>query len=123
VSLQRIDLGFTNKMQTDTPSPSYSYIQYQPTINAYMPQAYQSSLIPNMIPSNTGYIQPNQEHYQTYAHMQNYQQVQQLQQFPQHLQQQIQNQTIHSSQHLNTLSTSEEETEKPHNDNTWQVVK
>jgi hypothetical protein len=119
VSLQRIDLGFTNKMQTDTPPPSY--IQYQPTIKAHMPQAYQSSLIPIMIPTNTGYFQPNQEHYQTYAQMQNYQQVQQLQQFPQHLQQQIQNQTIHSSQHLNTLSTSEEETENPHNDNTWQV--
>jgi hypothetical protein len=106
-------------MQIDTPPPSY--IQYQPTINTYIPQAYQSSLIPNMIPSNTGYIQPNQEHYQTYAQMQNYQQPQQLQQIPQHLQQQIQNQTIHSSQHLNTLSTSEEE-ENPHNDNTWQVV-
>jgi hypothetical protein len=55
--------------------------------------------------------------------MQNYQQLQQLQQFPQHLQQQIQNQTIHSSQHLNMLSTSEEETENPHNDNKMQVVK
>jgi hypothetical protein len=114
-------LGFTNKMQTGTPSPSY--MQYQPTISAHMPQAYQSSLIPNMIPSNTGYFQPNQEHYQTYTQMQNSQQLQHLQQFPQHLQQQIQNQTIHSSQHLHTLSTSEEETENPHNDNTWQVVK
>jgi septal ring factor EnvC (AmiA/AmiB activator) len=76
-----------------------------------------------MIPTNTGYFQPNQEHYQTYTQMQNSQQLQQLQQFLQHLQQQIQNQTVHSSQHLNTLSTSKEEIENPRNDNTWQVVK
>jgi hypothetical protein len=104
-------------------APSSNYIQYQRLINTQMPQAFQSPSIPNMIETNNGYFQPNQEHYHTYMQIQNSQQLQQLQQSSQQPQQPIHNHTVHSSQLFRKSSTSDEEIDSPHNDNTWQMVK